>query len=104
VICFFQIPSVILFTASCFTLVATAYFLARCLIALPEIRFQLRAARRTYRGHGFEPIPVARPAGEAAVSAVESIPARPPVIQPPPKSLKPSARRGAHGDSQPPAS
>src|SRR5205823_711168 len=93
VICFFQIPSMMLFNGSCFMLVATAYFLARCLIALPEIRFQLRAARRTYRGHGFEPIPIAKTAGEAPASGVEANAGRPPIIQPPPKSLKPSARR-----------
>jgi hypothetical protein len=93
VICFFQLPSMLLFSGSCYTLLATGYFLARCMIALPEIRFQLRAARRTYRGHGFEPIPITRTADEAAASGIESNPARSPVIQPPPKSLKPSARR-----------
>jgi hypothetical protein len=92
-ICFCQLPSMLVFSGSCWTLLATAYFLARCMIALPEIRFQLRAARRTYHGRGFEPIPIAKTAAEAAASGDEATFVQPPSIQPPPKSLKSGTRR-----------
>jgi hypothetical protein len=78
--CALQLPTMLLFSAACYGQIFIAYFVARCLIAWPEIRFQLRAARRT---HGDQ----RRSRANAAAAA--QTPERRPVIQPPPKSLKP---------------
>jgi len=82
VVCLCQLPSVLLLSSSCVTWPLSAYFIARCVIALPEVRFQLRAARRQhYAARGFDPLPIA---------PTHATP------QPPPASLKPSPRPRPH--------
>jgi hypothetical protein len=89
--CLWQLPMIILFTRFCGACVGSlmsAYLVVRVILAVPEIRFQFRAARRRKYElqRGFEPLmqPVA-PAGAAT-----DIPANTP--RPPPKSLKPNTR------------
>ncbi len=59
-------------------MILPAILLVRCAIAIPEIRFQLRARRRTYGPRGFEPV---------ALHTPRSVPS---VL--PPRGLKPDAR------------
>jgi hypothetical protein len=94
-VCVAQLPGS-LYCGGCFAILPSAYLLARCLIAWPEITFQIRAARRNRadRRRGFEPVPAAAGAAAAAAVAVGA-PGGPGARKATllvPKSLKPSSR------------
>jgi hypothetical protein len=96
-VCVAQIPGIV-FCGGCFAVLPSAYLLARCLVAWPEITFQIRAARRNRaaRGRGFEAVPAAATTTTPVVGAGgTSGPApgrRPGATLLVPKSLKPSTR------------
>lgn len=89
-LCMLQIPAMILFSGAAFSALLSVFLIARCMIAIPEIRFQLRAKRRSYAVPVGGDAPAGATAKSGGVTPVASTsPATP---QPPPKSLK--ARRG----------
>jgi hypothetical protein len=94
-VCVGQVPG-IMFCGGCFAILPSAYLLARCLVAWPEITFQIRAARRkrAARGRGFEPVPAGTTAPVMGTTGASApVPGRRTgAILLVPKSLKASAR------------
>jgi hypothetical protein len=94
-VCIGQVPGMV-FCGGCLAVMPSAYLLARCMIAWPEMMFQIRAARRNRadRRRGFEPVPAAAPTsavGNASPGGPMPVQKRQAVLLVP-KSLKPSAR------------
>jgi hypothetical protein len=94
-VCIGQVPG-FAFCGGCLAIIPSAYLLARCLIAWPEMMFQIRAARRhrADRHRGFEPVS-ATAATSAASNAAPTGPMpgqKRQAILLVPKSLKSSAR------------
>jgi hypothetical protein len=93
-----QLPSLLYLSCGCCFSWVPAYFIAQCVISMPEVTFQIRAARRQRRGygdgqgHGFEPIMDARPNADGASPMTPPPPPRSTPV-PPPRSLKPGGRK-----------